>query len=313
MKGTKAFLISMACLAICFYSVTIGAQEGRKTKLLPLRVSSNKLAPAELTILTDRVVQKIQKYPSYEIMPVPVADPLDMMVEVGCVDFDAECLASLGASVGADVVLYTEVSEKGEGYAVQIRFVDVKTKEQKAPEGGIQARDKLQDFIVLALEKVLGPEPQKEPLLSRVEITTNPAGAEVYVDRDFVGLSPVTLKLKAGQYLVRVVKIGYSEQSFNLDVEEGKSATKEVALVPQEIPVAPVETGPVREREISERPFYKTWWFWTAVGVVVVGGVVTAGVCGAGYCSSDTGPTGGAVFTPDPYFAPKDVTLYPRR
>lgn len=38
-------------------------------------------------------------------------------------------------------------------------------------------------------------------------------------------------------------------------------------------PVETVRTGhePVR----TERPFYKAWWFWTAVGVVVAGGVTS--------------------------------------
>jgi hypothetical protein len=294
-------------------AATAVAQESPKVKLLPLRVSSNKLPGSELTALTDGVIQKIQKYPAYEILPVPTADPMDMMVDAGCTDFDAECLATIGSSVGADKVLYTEVSDKAGRFAVQIRLVDVKTKESKSPEGGAETREKLTEFVALAIEKVLGPEPVKEPVLTRVEVATSPAAAEVYVDRDFVGLTPVALRLKAGAYQVRVIKIGYEEQSFQVNVEEGKPLTKSIALAPTEVPVAPVEPIPPTEREVSGAPFYKTWWFWTVVGAVVVGSAVTAGVCGSGLCKSESGPTGGAVFTPDPYFAPRDVTLYPRK
>jgi tetratricopeptide (TPR) repeat protein len=42
--------------------------------------------------------------------------------------------------------------------------------------------------------------------------------------------------------------------------------------------VNPTPTGLVTHAEASseESPFYKTWWFWTAVGGVVVAGTVTA-------------------------------------
>ena len=37
---------------------------------------------------------------------------------------------------------------------------------------------------------------------------------------------------------------------------------------------------PRRPRIAASAPFYKTWWFWTGVGVVVTGAVVTGGVLG---------------------------------
>jgi len=42
--------------------------------------------------------------------------------------------------------------------------------------------------------------------------------------------------------------------------------------------VTPVEIKPAPRYE-----FERTWWFWTAVGLVV-GGAVVGGVCGGGYC-----------------------------
>ena len=281
-----------------------------KAKVLPLRVSSNKLPAGDLAALTDAVVKKLQRYSTYDVMPVPTADPMDMMVDAGCTDFDADCLAAIGASAGADKVLYTEVSDKDGRFAVQVRLVDVKTKESKNPEGGAESREKLAEFIAGALEKALGPEPLREPVLVKVDIATTPTGAEVFLNKDFVGISPVSVRLKAGAYQVRVTKVGFKEETQGLSVEEGKPAARTLAMSAVEVPPLPVEPVAPKEKESEVTPFYATWWFWTVVGAVVVGTGVTAWALTR---SHDSGTQGGAVFTPDPYFAPKDVTLYPRK
>jgi hypothetical protein len=304
--GLAAAMVLLAGAPVRAQEPATATDAPARIRLLPLRVSSNKLPAAELSALTDAVIEKLKRYPAYEVLPVPTQDPMDMMVDAGCTDFDADCLAAIGASVKADKVLYTEVSEKEGRFPVQLRFLDVATKELKAPEGAADARERLPELMSSALEKVLGPEPQKEPVLSHVDITTTPPGAEVYVDKDFVGQTPVSARLKAGRYTVRVAKIGYAEVLLPLTIEEGRSVQRQLNLVVAQIPFHP---GPVpARREVESTPFYKTWWFWTVVGVVVVGGGTTAYLL----TRSHGGPTGGALFTPDPAYAPKDVTLFPR-
>jgi hypothetical protein len=286
-----------------------GSGQTAKQKVLPLRVSSNKLGPEDLKALTDQVIGKLKKYPTLDVMAVPGQDPMDMMVDAGCADFDAACLAGIGASQGADRILYTEVSQNEGRFQVVVRMVDVKTRESKSPEGGVESREKLGEFVNSALERVLGPEPSPEPVLARVDISTSPAGAEVYMDKDFVGVTPVTLRLKAGSYTVRVSKVGFKEDLFPLVVDGDKPMSRAVTLAPIEVakPIGPV---PVKPREVESTPFYKTWWFWTACGAVVVAGGTTAFVLARK--GGDT-VTGGATFTVNSKFADKDVTLFPSR
>lgn len=299
--------IAAAVLALSFANISAAQTGVGKSKILPLRVSSNKLAPAELQKLTDSILAKLKRYPTIEVLPVPTSDPMDMIIDAGCTDFDDECLAGIGASSGADRVLFTEVADKDGRFQIQIRMVDVKTKQSKSPQGGTETREKLADFMGVALEGVVGPEPVKAPVLTTVEINSNPPGSEVYVDKDFVGLAPVTVRLKAGAHALRIVKIGYKEVAIDLPVEDGKPLARAFNLVAVEVakPVGPV---PVKEREVAApTPFYKTWWFWTAVGVVVVGGGTTAYLLAR---NADSTSTGTAVFAADPYYAPRDVTLF---
>ncbi len=306
-RGQATVALAAVWIASGLASGGVQAQEPPRTRVLPLRVTSNRLEAEELTKLTDHVSQKLRKYPSLEVLPSPEGDPMDLMVDAGCVDFDADCLAQVGASHGAEAVLYFEVSEAEGRFQVQVRFVDVKTKEVRSPEGGTEVRDKVPDLLALAIEKVLGPEPLPETVLARVDIQTSPPGADIYLDRDFVGVSPVTLRLKKGRYLVRATRVGFDEQVQTVDVEPGKALAVSLTLTPVQVPV-PTGPVPVQGREEEKTAFYETWWFWTAVGAVVIGAGTTAVVLASRRTSTATGQ---ARFALDPTYAPRDVMLYP--
>lgn len=308
MRPRRCGFLFVATLVVAgFAPPGVRAQEQARKKVLPLRVASNRLDPEELDRLTGQVSGKLGKYPAFEVLPVPKEDPMDLMVDAECVDFDAECLSTIGASRGADAVLYSEVSESEGRFQVQVRFVDVRTKETRSPEGGTEVREKVEDLLALALEKVFGPEPLPETVLARVDIETTPPGADVYVDRDFVGVSPVTLRLKKGRYLVRAARVGYDEKMQTVNVEPGQTVALALNLVPIAVPL-PEGPVPVQEREEEGQAFYETWWFWTAVGAVVIGAGTTAVVLASRKTSSSSGQ---AQFTLDPAYADRDVTLYP--
>ncbi|MBL6976345.1 MAG: PEGA domain-containing protein [Deltaproteobacteria bacterium] len=309
MRLCRSICVVLSLVSMGLFQVSgIMAQETPgKVKLLPLRVSSSRLGPDDLVKLNRVVTLKLAKYPAYEVLPVPDADPMDLMVDAGCLDFDAECLAGIGADAGVAKVLFTEVNEEGGRFLVQISLVDVANRESMTPEGGTGAREDLDGFVSLALEKVLGPEPVPETVLAKVDISTEPAGAEVYLDKDFVGVSPVTLRLKKGDYVLRMNRVGYKETTRPMTVAAGKAIALTVTLGKVEVAV-PVGPVPVKEREIEKKHFYKTWWFWTTIGAVVVAGGVTAGVLAT---RGGGGSDGSARFTVDPSYAPLDVTLFP--
>lgn len=311
MAGYRVRRILLAVGVLVAVSSSVQARtpgDGNPRQIRVLRVSGAGLDAQTIQSLTDSVLARIARHPLYRALPVPDADPMDLMVDAGCVDFDADCLAGLGE--GADLVLYTEVSGKEGRFLVQVRLVDVRTHEVQSPEGSLQDKGRLADFLGTALERVLGPEPVKEPELVRVDLLTTPAGGEVYLDGDFVGVAPVVARLKPGTYRVRVAKVGFSEQQQTLVVEPGKTAQINLALAAVEIPVA--ETGPSvpergRDAEVR-KPVHKTWWFWTIIGAAVVG----AGTAAAFLTMDGGGGNGSAGFSPDKYMAPQDVTLYPK-
>jgi hypothetical protein len=54
-----------------------------------------------------------------------------------------------------------------------------------------------------------------------VSVVTNPDGAEVYLDDQFCGNSPATLKLKPGKHIIRVKMSGYTDWSREIASEAG--------------------------------------------------------------------------------------------
>jgi len=56
-----------------------------------------------------------------------------------------------------------------------------------------------------------------------VSVTTNPDGADVYVDGQFNGNSPATLKLKPGKHNIRVSMTGYGDWTREISTDAGSS------------------------------------------------------------------------------------------
>lgn len=66
--------------------------------------------------------------------------------------------------------------------------------------------------------------------IGTVSLTTNPDGADVFVDYQFYGNSPATLKLKPGKHTIGVKMAGYKDWSREISTEAGSEARLTAAL-----------------------------------------------------------------------------------
>lgn len=57
-----------------------------------------------------------------------------------------------------------------------------------------------------------------------IEVHSNPDGAEVYADGQFIGDSPATLKLAPGQHAIKVTLTGFKDWTRDLTVQAGSDA-----------------------------------------------------------------------------------------
>lgn len=54
-----------------------------------------------------------------------------------------------------------------------------------------------------------------------MNVSSNPTGADVFADGDFVGNSPAVLKLEPGKHTVAVRSPGYTDWSKDITVQSG--------------------------------------------------------------------------------------------
>ena len=77
------------------------------------------------------------------------------------------------------------------------------------------------------------PEARQTPSgLGTVTITSDPDGAEIYVDAKFVGNAPAKLKLPAGNHVMTLKAAGFKEWKRTLEVLKGSQVTLKPALEP---------------------------------------------------------------------------------
>jgi hypothetical protein len=69
-----------------------------------------------------------------------------------------------------------------------------------------------------------GPSAPAGDVIGTVSVKTNPDGADVYVDEQFYGNSPATLKLKPGKHTVGVKMSGYKDWSREVRTDVGSDA-----------------------------------------------------------------------------------------
>jgi hypothetical protein len=91
--------------------------------------------------------------------------------------------------------------------------VGVKTDVTKGGEESREAQDKS--------TQVQSPSAASEPARGTVNISSNPPGADVLVDGEFVGNSPSILKLAPGKHNVTVKSPGYQDWSKEVAVQPG--------------------------------------------------------------------------------------------
>jgi S1-C subfamily serine protease len=66
--------------------------------------------------------------------------------------------------------------------------------------------------------------------LGSVSVVSDPTGAEVYVDDSFIGKTPITLRLRAGQHYLRMFTKDYKNWSREVQVEAGSEAHLTITL-----------------------------------------------------------------------------------
>jgi hypothetical protein len=103
----------------------------------------------------------------------------------------------------------------------------------------VSVGDKEREFVPVGVRTAVVKEPEEGKNASEapataspaaadatgtINVETNPSGADVYIDDQFYGNSPATLKLRAGKHTIRVKMAGYKDWSRDISSGAGSEA-----------------------------------------------------------------------------------------
>ena len=292
---------------------TVQAQN--KTSLLLLNVDGEMLSDTERSEALAGLKKQLHTYNKYRIVEAPQLDLLEAMVDHECLDMDAQCLAGIGTAYKVQQVVYTS-AEAGTIVMILVDVPGAKEVVRYEQKGNAKA-------VAVAMNgagrtKLFGklPEPEKPPVPTEVKrvtfaIEANVKDSIIFINDKKIGKAPMTMKLKPGRYTFRVERDGFLTVEEKIQVAEvgNKSWMASLKPIPTKKPIVVVEPekGP-GEGEGGKKPFYKTWWFWTSIGVGVAAITTTAVVLGTK--GNDSYSVGTAKFSIDPSSAQYDGIFY---
>ncbi len=334
--------VAVAFLALCMLgSAVVPAQAA------PQPVSVVVFTPdaagqdgAAVKKILDGMREQLAKLPSVKLLATPPDALVDVMFEFECIDLDNDCLTKIANKYGADKLVLTTVEGKGDALKVDVRLFDrAAGKDEKTYSRKGVAAARLAVELGAGLSEFFGappaavaapvtppkpPEPAvvapPPPKNGTVRVSANVEAAGVGVDGAQRATTPAVLELAPGKHTIRVSKANHRDVTREVVVEAGKQVEVAVILEPlapvvaatpatPATPPATPATPPVTPPPGGAKPFYKTWWFWTAIG----GGLALASVAtglGIHYAGgSSSSPRGALSMTINSSLAECDVTL----
>ncbi len=117
------------------------------------------------------------------------------------------------------------------------------------------------DFTAIS-GRMVAVEVELTPLLAILKVATDVPGAQVFVDEDLRGETPLELELRPGPHVVRVRRIGYFEQTLSIATVAGEQYDRDLILE-----IQPEQKR--REEAVfkTEKRWYSRWWVWTLAAV----------------------------------------------
>jgi PEGA domain len=189
---------------------------------------------------------------------------------------EAACLAELGKTVGAAVVVSGEASGFADGAVVYLKAVDVASGEEigattlvtgarpASPPGGrgAQAPNPAVQAARAAAYRLLAPRDYTGTLVLRVDV----AGATVFVDGQAVGTAPLApLTLPVGTHALRVTHPTYRDFVRFVDVPFGERVE-----LGADLSAYPVVADALRQDRSAlepKRPWTRSPWLLVGAGV----------------------------------------------
>ena len=226
-----ALVVAVLTRGVLAQPVAAAAPEGALTVGV-LGVDSVGAPEALAQGLTSALRQRAAAVPGVRLL-TGGKDLVEVKLMFGCLDERAECLAKAGRSLGADRLVFGSLRKASGGYTVVVKQLDVSTGaidrfvSETVPARALQREEELTALSQRVTRVLLG-----SALRGGLRVLSLPAGAEVRVDGQPVGQTPLVLTdLLASAHTVSLALPGYQGETRSLSLRGGAVTEITVALL----------------------------------------------------------------------------------
>lgn len=171
--------------------------------------------------LQDAVRSAAESSGAVKWVPPPAVSLEDAQLALGCGEWGLPCVGQIASMMNADKALLIEIEVRGEGAWMTHQLVTSSGARERAPvrfELPDRGRDGLKVARVVAAAAVTGKP------ITVVMLKTDVPGAEVFLDGERVGKTPLTLadQVTPGPHRVELRLEGRAPVTQNIDVRAGE-------------------------------------------------------------------------------------------
>lgn len=213
----------------------IPAEEITHARIAVLELDAPDIAPSGRAILTDLIRQELLK--GKQITLIDRSHIKDVLQEQGLQDIgviDEATLVETGKLLGAEKIVSGRLGNLGNLYMITLQMLDVETGLiiRLVEESYLGPVERLTIPIRASAQKLLGIGGEETMKPTRLRVSSDPAGARVYIDDLFEGNTPFTIKLlDPGEHQVKLTAPGYTSWEQNVEIIEGEANFIEAELI----------------------------------------------------------------------------------
>jgi len=166
---------------------------------------------------------------------------------------DANTAKQIGAILGVDILVFGTIAKFDELVETDIRLVDPAYGEAiLAEHESCKSGAGIREMVMALARKIENRYATKE--MSVINITSNPAGATVYIDDSNAGLTPLSTTTNPGQHKIKIFKTNYTDWEKVVVIDKGENDYfAELSILPGIIPDTIDKTAD-KSQELPDTP-----------------------------------------------------------
>ncbi len=207
---------------------TVPASQGVRVAVLPLAAEGRIDPGVAIRVHADVIAGLVRG-------GAEVADAAAVreLAPTGC--DDATCVGAVASATSADYVVRPRLSHRDRNFTIVLELLD--------GTSGLELARAHDDCDICGLEEVATAAADQAALLhgklaslqaaasTTVRIVTVPAGAQVWIDGQPVGVTPMVREVVPGSHTLRVEQRGFAAEQRTIDATEGIEQALQVELV----------------------------------------------------------------------------------